>query len=68
MRIVIADDAMIIREGLARLLVEAGCDVVATASNPTQLTAVVDAGCPARRNDPRGQRGPARARPGRAER
>jgi DNA-binding NarL/FixJ family response regulator len=42
MRIAIADDAMIIREGLARLLAESGCDVVATVAGPSQLIAVVE--------------------------
>ena len=41
MRIAIADDAMIIREGLARLLAEAGCQIVATVGSPHQLLAVV---------------------------
>lgn len=39
MRIAIADDAMIVREGLARLLSEAGCEVVATVGDPTALVA-----------------------------
>ena len=42
MRIAIADDAMIVREGLARLLAEAGCDVVATVDSPANLLAVVE--------------------------
>lgn len=42
MRIAIADDAMLIREGLARLLADSGCEVVATASGPDQLLAIVD--------------------------
>jgi DNA-binding NarL/FixJ family response regulator len=33
MRVVIADDSMLLREGLARLLVDANCDVVATAGD-----------------------------------
>ena len=37
MRIVIADDSMLVREGLARLLTEAGCEVVGTAENATEL-------------------------------
>src|SRR5215467_6980101 len=37
MKIIIADDSMLIREGLARLLVDAGCDVVATADNADAL-------------------------------
>lgn len=37
LRLVIADDAMIVREGLARLLVDAGHDVVATADSAHSL-------------------------------
>jgi DNA-binding NarL/FixJ family response regulator len=37
LRIAIADDSMIVREGLARLLVEAGHDVVATADTADAL-------------------------------
>ncbi|WP_406480551.1 response regulator transcription factor [Streptomyces sp. NBC_01615] len=37
MKIVIADDSMLIRDGLARLLAEAGCEVVATADNTATL-------------------------------
>ena len=37
MRIVIADDEMLLREGLARLLSDAGFDVVGKASNATEL-------------------------------
>ena len=37
MRVVVADDSMLIREGLARLLQEAGCDVVATAEDADAL-------------------------------
>lgn len=37
LRLVLADDSMIIREGLARLLSEAGCTVVATAEDSTGL-------------------------------
>ena len=42
MRLVLADDSMIVREGLARLLVDAGCDVVATVSNPAALLRSVE--------------------------
>lgn len=42
MKIVIADDAMIVREGLARLLAESGCEVVATVDNADKLLAVVE--------------------------
>jgi DNA-binding NarL/FixJ family response regulator len=34
---VVADDSMLVREGLARLLVDAGCDVVGTASDAAEL-------------------------------
>ena len=37
MRVVIADDAMLIREGLARLLAEAGFEVVDTAKDADEL-------------------------------
>jgi DNA-binding NarL/FixJ family response regulator len=37
MKVVIADDSMLLREGLARLLVDAGCDVVATAEDASAL-------------------------------
>nr|MBA2767878.1 response regulator transcription factor [Sporichthyaceae bacterium] len=33
MKVVVADDSMLIREGLARLLSDAGCEVVATAED-----------------------------------
>ena len=42
MRVVVADDSMIVREGLARLLVDAGCDVVATVGNAAALLRSVD--------------------------
>src|SRR3954452_11859042 len=41
MRIVIADDEMLLREGLARLLADAGFDVVATATNSPELLRAV---------------------------
>lgn len=41
MRIAIADDAMIVREGLARLLAEVGFEVVATVGDPPALVAAV---------------------------
>ncbi|HZN83724.1 MAG TPA: response regulator transcription factor [Mycobacterium sp.] len=37
MKIVIADDSLLVREGLARLLAEAGVQVVATAADAPQL-------------------------------
>jgi DNA-binding NarL/FixJ family response regulator len=39
---VVADDAMIVREGLARLLVDAGFEVVATVGNAAALLRAVD--------------------------
>ncbi|WP_432889832.1 response regulator transcription factor [Kribbella sp. CA-245084] len=37
MKVVIADDSMLLREGVARLLSDAGCDVVGTAENADRL-------------------------------
>lgn len=42
MRLVIADDAVLIRKGVARLLAEAGCEVVAEAGDGRELLAAVD--------------------------
>jgi DNA-binding NarL/FixJ family response regulator len=42
MRVVVADDAVILREGLARLLEEAGFEVVGLAGNADELCALVD--------------------------
>jgi len=41
-RVAVADDAVILREGLARLLVEAGFEVVGLAANADELYAVVE--------------------------
>jgi DNA-binding NarL/FixJ family response regulator len=41
-RLVLADDSMLVREGLARLLEERGCEVVASAPDATQLLRDVD--------------------------
>ncbi len=41
MRVVIADDSALLREGLARLLVEAGVDVVGRAADADSLVAAV---------------------------
>jgi DNA-binding NarL/FixJ family response regulator len=41
-RVVVADDALILREGLARLLTEAGFEVVGLAGDAEQLLAVVE--------------------------
>jgi DNA-binding NarL/FixJ family response regulator len=41
-RVVIAEDAVLLREGLARLLAEAGLDVAGTAGDATRLLHLVD--------------------------
>jgi DNA-binding NarL/FixJ family response regulator len=41
MRVVVADDAVILREGLARLLTEAGFEVVGLAADAVELVALV---------------------------
>jgi DNA-binding NarL/FixJ family response regulator len=41
-RVAVADDAVILREGLARLLEEAGFEVVGLASNADELHALVE--------------------------
>jgi serine/threonine-protein kinase len=41
-RVAIADDAVLFREGLARLLVEAGFDVVGQAGDAAELLTIVD--------------------------
>lgn len=41
MRVVVADDVMIVRSGLARLLTDAGVDVVGEASEPGELMRLV---------------------------
>jgi DNA-binding NarL/FixJ family response regulator len=43
MRVVVADDVMLIRSGLARLLSDAGVDVVGEAADATQLLRLVGA-------------------------
>jgi serine/threonine-protein kinase len=43
MRIVIADDEMLMRDGLERLLTEAGFAVVGTAANPSELRSLIPA-------------------------
>jgi DNA-binding NarL/FixJ family response regulator len=42
MRVVLADDAVLVREGVARLLVEQGFDVVAQAGDAEELLAAVE--------------------------
>ena len=42
MRVIVADDSMLLREGLARLLAEAGFDVVGRATDGDELLALVD--------------------------
>jgi DNA-binding NarL/FixJ family response regulator len=46
-RLVIADDSLLLREGLARLLADAGFEIAATASDGEELLRVVDAVRPA---------------------
>src|SRR5439155_18511357 len=46
MRVVIADDELLLREGLARLLIEAGFDVVGKAGTGEELMRLVDLGRP----------------------
>ena len=46
MRVVIADDAVILREGLARLLVEAGFEVVGQAADAGELLEQIEATSP----------------------
>ncbi|HVF79552.1 MAG TPA: response regulator transcription factor [Solirubrobacteraceae bacterium] len=46
MRIVIADDEMLLREGLARLLTDAGFEIVAKATNGDELLRAVRLTCP----------------------
>jgi DNA-binding NarL/FixJ family response regulator len=46
MRVVIADDSMLVREGLARLLTDAGFDVVGTAENAGELVQQVRSTAP----------------------
>jgi DNA-binding NarL/FixJ family response regulator len=41
MRVVIAEDSVLLREGLARLLIEAECEVVGQVDNASDLRAVV---------------------------
>ncbi|GIH28801.1 DNA-binding response regulator [Acrocarpospora phusangensis] len=42
MRVVVADDAVLIREGLVRLLEEFGCEVLAAVGTGTELVAAVE--------------------------
>ena len=46
MRVVIADDSLLVREGIASLLRRAGFDVVAEAADADELVAAVDATLP----------------------
>jgi DNA-binding NarL/FixJ family response regulator len=46
MRVVIADDSVLLREGLARVLTEAGFEVIGQAGDAVQLLAKVEAGRP----------------------
>ena len=42
MRVVVADDSVLLREGLVRLLTEAGCEVVAAVADAPTFLAAVD--------------------------
>ena len=46
MRVVIADDEMLLREGVARLLADAGVDVAGTAADAVELERLADAHAP----------------------
>jgi DNA-binding NarL/FixJ family response regulator len=46
MRVVVADDSMIVREGLSKLLEGAGCAVVGTAATAPELLRMVDRSMP----------------------
>ncbi len=46
MRVILADDAVVIREGLARLLAEQGIDVIAQAVDAEELVRLVAADPP----------------------
>ena len=46
MRVVIAEDSVLLREGLTRLLTEAGIEVAATAGEPEAFLRAVDAASP----------------------
>jgi DNA-binding NarL/FixJ family response regulator len=48
-RVVIAEDSVLLREGLSRLLVEAGIDVVAATGEAEEFLRLVDAQRPGRR-------------------
>ena len=68
MRVVIAEDSVLLREGLTRLLAEAGHDVVAAAAEAEEFLRAVgkhepDAVCPPRRPPGRAARESGRARP-----
>lgn len=54
MRVVVADDSVLLREGLVLLLTEVGSDVVASADDAPSLIAAVDE-APARRRRDRHQ-------------
>ena len=50
MRVVIADDAALLRQGLARLLADAGIEVVGEAGDAGELLRLVEAEQPGRRD------------------
>ena len=46
LRVVLADDSLLLREGVARLLIEAGFEVTGQASNAEELLGLVREGRP----------------------
>jgi DNA-binding NarL/FixJ family response regulator len=46
MRVVVADDSLLVREGLKRLFAEAGIDVCAEAADASELAAIVESTLP----------------------
>ena len=46
MRVVVADDSLLVREGLKRLFAEAGIDVCAEAADANELAAIVESTMP----------------------
>ena len=46
MRVVIADDSILVREGIAALLMRAGVEVVAQTESPEELLRAIDAHLP----------------------
>ena len=51
MRVAIADDAVLFREGLARLLLDAGFDLAGQAANADELLTIIRGAPPSRLPD-----------------